>query len=131
MSRVGFTLYDPIEDETFPLPVNPYQDGGTTRSRSVSSSYSGGYQTNALDYHIGTIAYDESENLQNLSYTGRVYTAEEYNNLIYWFRKPNVITLTNHLNQTFNVMFQNFSLTRVRSRQHPYKHEYQLQLIVV
>ena len=131
MARTGWILYDPDTDTTVVLPVNPYSDGGYTKSRRVSSSYSGMYQASGGTHTVATIVYNQEQQPEKLNYTGRVYTEEEFNLITEWVNKNNPVHLTDDLGRKFEILFEAIAFDRVRSVQNPYKHEYQLTATVL
>lgn len=120
MARVAWVLTDPIEDETYSMPVNPHTDGGSfARSKSVAyesnaafyESPDGGVQLNrAVVFHSG------GKNESTFSFDGFTYSNAQILHLIYWVDKDYPVYLTDDLGRTFKIIFNGLTLSRSRSR---------------
>lgn len=133
MSRIPWSWYDPVEDETYYMPVNPYQDNGSNNIVRTTS-----YEVNAATYQdqsgvdrIGNLVYHSSDDVPKQSYTGRLYTQDEVEDFTAVVEKNNALTLTDDLDRSYSVLIESFTLNRVRARNRPYKHEYSLTFIVL
>lgn len=134
MARVGWNFYDPDTDETFVFPVNPYQDSGSHAiTKAVDWEVSSGdhYDPVAGEHRVSTLISSKGAEPERFAYVGRVYTQQELEDLQFWCAKDYPIELTDDLLRSWLVMVESLDLTRVKSRQYYYKHEYKFTGIVL
>lgn len=60
-----------------------------------------------------------------------VLTEDQYNTVRYWCSKEKQIRVTDDLGRVFWAYFSNFAPKRVRNAQYPWRHEVNLQCIIV
>ena len=126
MSRIGWVLYDPHTDETYTLPVNPYEDSGSfTITKTVGyQSAAATYQTPSGYDDVGTVVFATGTDLMPFSFKGRVYNQTDKATLESWVSKDYPIEMRDDLLRNYLIIVEEFSLSRVRSKQNPFKHEY-------
>lgn len=127
--RIGWELYDPILDETYYMPVNPYEDAGShSITKTVGyAAQAGMYQDVLENDQISTILMSAQQALEPFSYVGRTYTELEHSKLEEWAAKDYPIYLTDDLGRIWLVMIESFAPRRMPTMKNkPYKHEYTL-----
>lgn len=131
--RRGWRFYDPILDETYVFPVNPNADSGSNaRSRSVAYIDVAGSRQNSLGNHtIDTIMYTTGIEQSTFSYDGNVYDIDQFNALNNWANKGRPIHMIDDLGRELLVYITKLTFSRVRSRQNPFKHSYNLSGIIL
>lgn len=129
MSRVGWRLYDPIEDEEYYMPVNPYEDTGS-HSVSVTLGFNvsaGMYRDSLGNDRISTIIMSAQQSLEPFSYVGRTYNEIEHSKMEEWAAKDYPIHLSDDLGRQWLVVIESFAPRRLPTvKNKPYKHEYTL-----
>lgn len=132
-SRVGWKFIDPDTLQEFSWEVNPNQDGG---SASIVKSL--GYAVNAATHRdstgtdrIGTVAYLTNIEQETFAYSGNVYTVQQYNDLVSWCELDKAVIMVDDLGRAKLVYITEFKVSRVRARQHPFKHAYSFKGIVL
>ena len=129
--RVAWRFYDPVEDEEYFMPVNPNADSGSIGiSKNITYSSSSLVWRGGIEPIYLNIVYENVDEPKQFSFSGMVYTAEDYMNLLYWSNKKNFIELTDDLDRTFEIYFSKFSIDRQKSRKFPWKHSYNIQSFV-
>ena len=133
MSRVPWLWYDEVEDETYAMPVNPYEDSGSNGIGRLTQ-----YTVNAARYQddsgvdrIGNLVYYGSDDVPRHTYNGRLYTQQQVQDFMAVVAKNYPLEVTDDLDRSFQVFIENFTLDRVRSNKDPWKHEYTLTFIVI
>lgn len=134
MARTGWVFYDIIEDETYIMPVNPYQDNGSHNiERDTKYEVNAGmYRDSSDNDRMSTIVAFQSNGVPRFSYAGRVYDQDQLEALEAWSSKDYPINMTDDLGRSYSVLIDKFTLdSRVRSAGSPYKHEYTLSGIIL
>jgi hypothetical protein len=127
--RIAWELYDPITDETYYMPVNPYEDGGSHAiNRTVNyAARSGMYLNDAGVDCISTILSYSQRNFETFNYVGKTYNELEHGTLEDWVNKDYPIYLTDDLGRIWLVMLESFVIRRLPTMKNkPFKHEYTL-----
>lgn len=133
MSRIAWRFYDPDTTEEYVWPVNPNVDSGShARSKNLAySSVAGSYQNGLNSHHIGELINVQNVEQSSFSYDGNVYNVDQLIALEEWVNKDHAVHLTDDLDRTFVVYLSKISFNRVRSRQYPYKHSYNISGIIL
>ena len=134
MPRVAWELYDPITDETYSMPVNPYADGGSNSITKPAAwaVQAGMYQDGSAVDHISTILFAQPKQFEPFSYTGRTYYEIEHTALEDWASRNYPIYLTDDLGRIWLIMIERFEPRRLpTTRAKPYKHEYMLSGYII
>lgn len=133
-TRIAWRFFDPTNSETLFLSINPETDSGShaiiknTKYEVAVSNYI----DNSNTPRVGdTIVQDAPSEQETLSYTGKVYTKEQYDQLVYWFAKDHPWQLRDDLGREFLVYITNFKPERMRSAQYRWKHSYTFSGIVL
>jgi hypothetical protein len=132
--RTPWSLYDPIEDETYYLTVNPYEDAGSNEVNRSSNfeSASGFYRDSLGNDTVGTIVFLNQPAMETFAYTGRTYREEDHAALETWAAKDYPVHLSDDLGRTWLVCIESFSPRRLpTTRKYPYKHEYSLTGFII
>jgi len=133
MSRTAWRFYDDVLDETYFWPVNPKEDSG---SHAITKAFN--YQAQAaqrrtsgnvdtVDALVSVQAVEQSA----FSYSGFVYDQQQFDALVSWCNRGYPIYLTDDLGREFLIYVTGLELSRVRSRQNPFKHSYQFTGIIL
>lgn len=133
MSRTAWHFYDPHTTEEYFWPVNPNTDSGS-HAQNKSTNYivsAGFYENSSNEHNIAELINVQSVDQSVFSYDGNVYTLDQLNALDYWSSKDHELELTDDLGRTFLIYVTKFSYSRVRSRQFPYKHSYNISGIIL
>lgn len=133
MSRRGWQFIDPLTDEVYVWPVNPHTDSG---SHAIEKNVewdvrAGSHRTAAGAHQISTIVFSKGRNLERFSYSGFVYDQDQLEAMNEWISKDYAIEMVDDLGRVFVILVEEFSTSRVRSRQSPWKHEYNFSGIVL
>ena len=132
--RIPWRFYDPIEDETWFLPINPKEDQGSnaiskTNKYEISTS---NYTDNSNELRVGDVVImagpDEQE---KLSYSGDILTKEQYDLFNYWFSKEDPWHLRDDLGREWSIIIESYDTPRVRSGKFRYRHRYTFTAIVL
>jgi hypothetical protein len=134
--RTAWIFYDPVEDEEYSMPVNPNVDSsslGVQKSNSyavTAGSYYSDTAENPGSYYNVTLIYERNDDVKKFNFSGNIYSATEYYQLLYWANKRNYFQITDDLDRTFDVYITGFNIERLRSRRFPWKHSYNLEASV-
>ncbi len=133
MARSAWRFIDPITDEEYAWPVNPREDSGShaiTRSTNYAASAAQRRTSAGVDT-IDNVIFQKNMEQQVFSYTGYVYTVEQYNALQSWADKNYAVELYDDLGRGFLVYTTEVNFSRVRSNMNPYKHNYTFNGIIL
>lgn len=132
--RIAWRFYDPVTTDEHFLEVNPKEDSGShavvkaTRYEVAASTY----KTAGNDLRVGdTVAQDAPRDQEAFSYTGNIYTKEQFDTLSEWFNKNYAFQIRDDLGREFLCYVDKFTVERVRSRQHRWKHSYSVSGIIL
>lgn len=132
--RTAWKFTDLITAEEYYLPVNPLTDVGSngvskqTKYESASStyvSYTGDFRLDDI------VIQDAPSDVKRFSYTGTLYTREEYFAFLKWFSKPYEWELRDDLGREFLVFPEEFTPERQRSAKFPWKHSYTISGLII
>lgn len=133
-NRVAWRFRDAVLSEVYFLPVNPSADSGShainknVRYQAAASTYID--STNLL--RVGnTVAQDAPDEQETFTYTGTVYTKDQFDQMLYWFEKNYPWFLRDDLLREFLIYPESYDVTRVRSSKFRWKHSYSLTGIVL
>lgn len=124
MARIAWEFYDPVEDETYYLEINPNEGGYPSRSKNII------YESTAAP-NGQTLAYEGRETPAAISFSGTILTESHFNALNNWYLKSNQIRLTDDLGRIFWIYIKSFNPQRVRSVSYPWRHTYTIEAIVL
>jgi len=140
-ARIPWTLFDSraffdptLGEANYIFPVNPSADTGghgiskSTRYEAAASTYVDTSGTLRVD---ATVIQDAPDEQQTFSYTGNIYTEQQYKDFVKWFSKPYSLFLTDDLGRFLQIYVVNFSTERVRSAKYPWKHSYSFSGFVI
>ena len=131
--RIAWTFTDPVTSEIYRWEVNPREDAGSNAiNRTVGYSSMAGMHRGANgEDRMDTILFESNVQQQTFSYTGAVYTSQQYAIMEDWCSRDYPLQLTDDLGRSWLVMVTQFTPARLRSRQSPYKHSYTFSGIVL
>lgn len=132
--RTPWRFHDPRTSENYFLPVNPNEDQGGHGINKVTK-----YEAAASTYQdeLGEIRVNDvvmagaPDDVVPFSYSGFIYTKDQYDGLVNWFAKDYPWEIRDDLGREFLIYVDKFSKERVRSRQYRWKHSYQFSGIVL
>ena len=116
-TRIGWTFVD-TPDIT--LTLNPESDSGSLAVTKV------------IEYEVAagpggkTLIYESGTEMPTVSFSGYVYTEEQYNILAAEVEKDLSI-MTDDRGVTYNIIWSKFTTNRVRSKKYPWRHDYELE----
>lgn len=123
--RTAWHFVHPTTFVQIPLPVNPKEDTGSlAMERDIK------YQ-NTAGTNGKTLIFEAGEKMPKASFTGVIYTQNEYNIFIAEMTRPQYSTMVDDRGVIFVIVWEQFLLTRDWSRRYPWKHTYDLQGYVV
>lgn len=133
MARTAWSFVDPETTDQYFWPVNPNTDGGSnSRVRNTGFSVEAGMRRTSLNEDtIDNIVMFVNIEQKTFNYSGFVYTQDQLDDMVAWCEKEYPIEMYDDLGRGFLVYITTFSLSRVRSRQNPYKHSYNFNGIIL
>jgi hypothetical protein len=133
MARNAWSFVDPVTMDTYTLPVNPNADNGShSFTRSINYEALAGVRRNSSgEDTVDALVFDSNVEQKPFSYSGFVYNKEQYDNFNEWTSKGYPFEIYDDLGRGFLVYIISFQYSRVRSRQFPYKHSYEMQGIIL
>jgi hypothetical protein len=78
-----------------------------------------------------TLIFEGQDETQRLSWSGTLYTEEHFNAYVEWWQKRRQIQVTDDLGRSFWIYLVSFTPRRVRVSTRPWKHEYEVEAIIV
>lgn len=132
--RIPWRFRDPQSGETYHLPVNPLTDGGShgvskqTKYESAISTYR---SVSNYDRADDMVIQDSPNEVERFSYSGTLYTKDEYDKFAYWFQKTHPWELRDDLGREFLVYPEAFTPSRQRSAKFRWKHTYDITGLVL
>lgn len=132
--RIPWRFYDPEEDISYFMEVNPNEDTGSnalqkaqnySRATSIYEDYSGNLRIN------DTVISERPDEQEKFSYTGLIYTKRQYDDLTEWFSKPYPWELRDDLKREFLIYVEVFNTERIRSQNFRWKHSYTVSGLVL
>lgn len=124
MARVAWTFYDPIDDETYSLPINPNDGAEAELNKNVmrkATTAPGGR----------TILMEGNRDPAAFNFSGVILSQEQYEAFVTWFEKSRIILITDDLGREWQVYLVAFRPSRKISHEYPWRHEYQAEAVVV
>ena len=131
--RHGWRFTDPVTDEVYLMEVNPKEDTGShaierqTKYEAAASTY----KSNGSFKVDRTVAAGAGTDMQTFSYSGIIYTQEQFLALSTWFNKDYSWRLRDDLGREFLIYVDKFTVERVRSQKFRWKHSYQFSGIIL
>lgn len=117
-------FYDPIDDETWVVPLNPHDSDSPPRKKNITSE-----ATSASDGQV--ILFEGADPVPRIAIAGKIHdeaTLDEWNR---WFDKRHQIQLTDDIGRVMWIYFEEFTPKRVRSSIYPWKHTYDARFIIL
>lgn len=124
MAVVRWEFYDPDNNNTYVMHINPRDGGSPNMEKTVAYT-----STSAPDGKA--IIYEGQDKPLTLEWEGVILVQAHYNALENWYRKRRQIRLTDHLGRVFWIYIQSFKPTHRRSNQYPWKHDYTMSAMVL
>lgn len=124
MAVQRWVFHDPVANQSYTVAMNPLDQSGPTRTKTIGYSTSAGPGFTAL-------IYEGRENPPEMTMSGTILTKDHYLAFESWYARRVPITITDDLSRVFTVYLKSFSPKRVRSAQYPWKHTFDLVAIVM
>lgn len=121
---VRWEFTDPVTLESYEFEINPSEGGSPASKKNLSYINTAAPEGRAL-------AFEGRSAVKTGSFKGTILTEAHYNAIEYWFNKRNQIYMTDDLGRTTTIYVTDFEPRRVRSVQHPWKHEYSVNYAVI
>lgn len=126
--RIPWVFTDPITSDVYELPVNPNSDSGSNAmAKAINySTMSGLAQPEPDTYVPAAVINSKGMELEPFKYSGNIYTDTQLLAFEAWMNKDYPIQIEDDLGRVLLVILESFEISRVRSRQHRWKHTYTL-----
>lgn len=124
MAVVRWTFYDPVDDVTYELDLNPHTGGDPQYRKSLtheSTAAPGGLQ----------LLFEGADEPQQLSWDGAIVEAGHHAALRTWWDKRRQILLTNDLGEQFWIYIKSYEPKRKRSALNPYRRDYSMTAVIL
>lgn len=122
--RIPWVFIDPLDSSTYEWEINPNDDGSLQYEKTVNYK-----NTSAPDGK--TIIFEGRDAPRSTSFSGVVLTEDQYNAMVTWFNKRHQIQIEDDLGRVFTIYITKFAPKRVRSRSHPWRHEYTCEYVIL
>jgi hypothetical protein len=122
MAVVKWKFEDPVTLESHTFAINPSEGGSPDFKKSFSTR-----STTAGK----ALIFEGADEPQRLSFSGVLFTEEEYEAFREWWQKRRQIKITDDLGRSYFILIQAFVPNRRRARSHPWKHDYQVDATIV
>ena len=124
MARIAFELYDPLNDYTYSMEVNP----NSSNSLGSKSNYNYMAPTASID---GPIISQGMHEVRKLELSGSFLSENQYNQMLLFSARDYPWHLTDDLGREFRVICESFDPKRMKNQVYPWYHEYSWTLIVI
>lgn len=124
MGRVAWTVYDPVDDVTYSLPINPLEGGSPQRRKQYTAKGPAAPGAPA-------VVFEGNAGVLEFSVEGTILTQTHFEMLDELFDKPRQLLLTDDLGREFWVWIVEWSPRRKRSARFPWRHDYTLRYVEV
>jgi hypothetical protein len=121
MSVVRWTLDDGVD--TYEFHFNP-REMSPLGPKSTMETLGGSIYSAAR-------ARETKNNVYEWSFAGRIYSQAQYDSLLEWSRKAQVLTLTDHLGRTWSVVLTEFIPTELRRPGTLDRWDYEMRALVI
>lgn len=132
--RVAWRFIDPITSDTYFLPVNPTADSGSfdiTKTVKYAGAIST-YRDNTDTLRVNDTILTEAPDSQPVfSYTGTVYTKDQFDKLKEWFEKEYPWQIRDDLGRDILGYVDKYSTERARSTKFKWKHTYSFSGVIL
>lgn len=121
---VRWTFTDTVTLDEYTFDVNPNSGGTETHEKEmtyVATTATGGR----------AIAFEGRPKPRLGKFSGTLLEESHYNALKTWYDVHNQIEMTDDLGRTNSIYITRFEATRVRSAQHPWKHTYSVDYVII
>lgn len=119
-----WTFYDPIDEVTITLPVNPKEGGTPPRKKNFVRR-----GTTAPEGR--TILFQGLDDPKSWKVSGTLFTQEHLELLDEWYEKNHQIRVTDDLGRSIWIVIEEFTADRRWSYNHPWRHDYTLTAVVL
>lgn len=124
MPVVKWVFDDLTDSSTYTFAINPNAGGSPQYKKTINTQ-----STAAPDGK--TLIFEGRDAPQTLSFSGVILDEDQYDAMVTWFNKRHQIKITDDLNREFMVYITDFKPRRIRAVQHPWKHEYEVDYIIL
>lgn len=124
MSVVRWVFRDPSTLETYQFAVNPSEGGAPSYNKTAVYT-----KTSAPDGKV--IRFEGRDEPSQLAFSGTLFSEEEFDAFVRWWDKRYQIQVEDDLGRQFYIQIDSFVPTRVRARNYPWKHTYQVAATII
>mgnify|MGYP006266608425 CR=1 FL=1 len=132
--RNAWKFTDPVTNDIYYMEINPKEDSGSnviqknTKYQASVSTYRDIFNNIRVD---AVVAAGFGKSVENFSYSGVIYTKDQFDTLTEWFTKDYAWQIRDDLGREFLIYVDKFSTDRVRSVKHQWKHTYNFSGIII
>lgn len=124
MAVQRWVFHDAVANESYTLAINPDAATGPDRSKTIGYAQAAGPGGAVL-------IYEGREPPPDFSFSGTILQEAHYQALRTWYLKRVPITITDDLSRVFTCYVKSFKPKRVRSALYPWKHTFDMAVIVM
>lgn len=117
-------FYDPIDDETWVLPMNPHESDSPPRKKRITEEV-----TTSPDGQV--VLFEGHDQVQRVGWAGKTHDKDTFDEWNRWFEKRHQIRLTDDLDRVMWIYIEEFTPKRVRSAIYPWKHTFDARVIIL
>lgn len=124
MTLQRWVFFDPIANVSHTIEMNPADVSGPNTAKTIGYAQSAGPGGSTLIYEGREVPADST-------FSGTILTEAHYTSLRTWYRKRVLVTITDDLGRVLTVYIKAFKPKRVRSAFKPWKHTFDMDVIVL
>ena len=115
---------DPTDGSFYIFEMSASEGGTPGNTKTITTKASSGPGG-------AVVLLEGRDAVQELSFEGTILTEPHYNALLVWFNKRHAVQLTDDLGRVYRIYITEFTPTRKRAAQHPFKHTYTMKATVI
>lgn len=124
MARIGWIFYDPVNDITEIMEVNPNSGASPDYRKNLTKK-----GTSAPDGP--TLVFEGNPGAVQFPFSGVILTEAQYNFLFNAWDKRYPIEITDDLGRVWRIYLETFSPKRKIAHDHPWRHDYTCDGVLV
>jgi hypothetical protein len=124
MAGPRWRFEDFLSLDEYEFEINPLQGGTPAYSKSIiaqSTAAAGGK----------VLLFEGRDEPGVMTISGTLRSEDQLNKFQFWYDKRNQVKIFDDLGREFHVYISKFSATRVKAFQAPWKHEWEMELIIL
>lgn len=122
MAVTRWTIYDPVDGDEYEFEINPNAGGSPSYRKTMT------FESTTAGR---TVMFEGADEIQQLEWSGVILTQNHYEKYVEWWSKRRQVMLTDDLGRQYWIYIREFTPTRVRSFQHPWKHDYNVIAVIL